>query len=37
MYDGFIFNAPLLKEISITAAFKDPRQLKKYKCCTDDD
>lgn len=37
MYDGFIFNAPLLQEISITAIFKDPRQLKKYKCCVDDD
>jgi len=27
MYDGFIFNAPLLKSISIIAIFKDPRQL----------
>lgn len=35
MYDGFIFNAPLLNQISITAIFKDPRQLEGYSCCTD--
>lgn len=33
MLDCFIFNAPLLKQISITAVFKDPRQLNVYKCC----
>ena len=33
MYDGFIFNAPLLKSISIIAIFKDPRQLEQYNCC----
>jgi hypothetical protein len=27
MYDGFIFNAPLLKEISVIGIFKDLRQL----------
>lgn len=37
MYDGFIFNAPLMQNISITAVFKDPRQLSKYHCCIDDD
>lgn len=33
MYDCFIFNVPLLKVISITAIFKDPRQLANYSCC----
>lgn len=33
MYDCFIFNAPLLKQVSITAIFKDIRQLDKYECC----
>ena len=33
MYDGYIFNAPLLKMISIVALFKDPRQLEGYDCC----
>lgn len=35
MYDGYIFNAPYIKEISIVAVFKDLRQLEKYSCCTD--
>lgn len=34
MCDCFIFNAPLLNQISITAIFKDLRQLKNYSCCT---
>lgn len=33
MYDCFVFNAPLLSQVSITAIFKDPRQLEKYDCC----
>lgn len=33
MYDGYIFNAPLLKMISVVAIFKDPRQLEEYTCC----
>jgi uncharacterized membrane protein len=34
MYDCWIFNAPpFVKKISITAIFKDPRQLKYYGCC----
>lgn len=33
MYDGFIFNAPLIKVLSIVAVFKDIRQLEKYECC----
>lgn len=35
MYDCFIFNAPLLSQVSITAIFKDPRQLENYSCCAD--
>ena len=35
MYDCFIFNTPLLKTVSITAIFKDPRQLSNYKCCVE--
>jgi len=27
MYDCFVFNAPLLKQVSIVAVFKDLRQL----------
>lgn len=33
MYDAFIFNAPLIKKVSITAVFKDPRQLEQFGCC----
>lgn len=33
MYDCFVFNAPLLKAVSITAIFKDPRQLEQFGCC----
>lgn len=35
MYDCFVFNAPLLSQVSITAIFKDLRQLENYSCCTD--
>lgn len=37
MLDCFLFNAPFLKQVSIVAAFKDPRQLKLYNCCQNDD
>lgn len=33
MIDGYIFNAPLLKMISVVAIFKDPRQLDSFGCC----
>lgn len=33
MYDCFIFNAPLINTVSITAIFKDLRQLEGYGCC----
>ena len=36
-YDVFIFNAPLLKRITLTAIFKDVRQLYKYSCCNPDE
>ena len=35
MYDCFVFNAPLLSSVSITAIFKDLRQLENYSCCID--
>lgn len=37
MLDCFVFNAPFLQTVSITAVFKDPRQLKKYSCCNSDE
>lgn len=33
MYDCYLFNAPLVNQVSITAIFKDPRQLEQYECC----
>lgn len=36
-YDVWIFNAPMLKKISVIAIFKDPRQLEEYDCCKGDD
>lgn len=35
MYDCFIFNSLLLKEISISAIFKDPRQIEQFYCCSE--
>ena len=32
MLDCFIFNAPLIKQVSVTAIFKDPRQLDGLVC-----
>ena len=37
MLDCFLFNAPFVRQVSIVAVFKDPRQLNKYKCCHLDD
>ena len=34
-YDAFVFNAPLLKQLSVVAVFKDPRQLEAWGCCED--
>ena len=33
MLDCFLFNAPLLEQVSVVGVFKDPRQLIKYNCC----
>lgn len=35
MYDCFIFNAPLIQQVSVVAIFKDPRQLENYGCCSE--
>lgn len=35
MLDCFLFNATLVKQISIVGIFKDPRQLEQYSCCQD--
>lgn len=37
MIDGYIFNAPLVKMISVVAIFLDPRQLAQFSCCADED
>ena len=39
MLDCFIFNAPLIKQVSVIGLFKDPRQVERYHCCkpSDDD
>lgn len=37
MYDCFIFNAPYIKQVSVVAIFKDPRQLEMYNCCPEVD
>ena len=37
MLDCFLFNAPFVRQVSIVAVFKDPRQLNKYMCCNLDD
>lgn len=37
MYDCFVFNAPLLKSVTIVAIFKDPRQAMEYSCCNSED
>jgi len=33
MYDGWIFNAPFVKTISVIGVFRDPRMLEMYNCC----
>ena len=35
MCDCWIFNAPFVKQIKVTAVFKDLRQLEQYTCCRD--
>lgn len=33
MYDGWIYNVPFIKRISVIGIFKDLRQLEEYNCC----
>lgn len=35
MFDCFIFNAPLVKQVTVQAVFKDPRQMYEFGCCDD--
>lgn len=37
MLDCYLFNAPFLEQVSVVAAFKDPRQLNHYICCNMDE
>lgn len=35
MNDCYVFNIPLIKQVSVVGIFKDPRQLAAYGCCSD--
>lgn len=35
--DGYIFNVPMVKYISVIALFKDPRKLLEWDCCNEND
>lgn len=35
MYDGWVFNAPFIENLSIIAVFRDLRQLEEFNCCGD--
>ena len=37
MCDCWLFNAPMVKQIKVTAVFRDLRQLEEYTCCRDFD
>ena len=37
MCDCWLFNAPFVKQIKVTAVFRDLRQLEEYTCCRDFD
>lgn len=37
LIDCYIFGAPLIKQISVVAIFKDPRQLEEFQCNCDSD
>ena len=37
MYDGWVFNLPFVKTISVIGIFRDPRQLAKIGCSGDCD
>lgn len=33
MYDGYLFNAPHLRRLTVIGIFKDPRQVESLSCC----
>ena len=33
MYDGWVFNAPYVKRLTVIGVFKDLRQLEEFNCC----
>ena len=37
LLDCYIFDAPLIKQVSIVAIFKDPRQLEEFQCNCEDE
>lgn len=37
LIDCYIFGAPLIKQVSVTAVFKDPRQLEEFQCNCESD
>ena len=37
MFDGWIFNAPMVQNIAVIGVFQNPRQLEKYNCCSSGD
>lgn len=37
MVDGWVFNAPFLKQIAVVGVFRDVRKLHQYSCCGDND
>lgn len=34
LLDCFLFNAPMVEQVSVVGAFKDPRQVESYSCCS---
>lgn len=36
MYDGYVFNAPVMKELTVVIIPKDPRQVDLFSCCPTD-
>ena len=36
MYDGWVFNAPMLERLTVVGIFKDLRQVEDFSCCFED-
>jgi hypothetical protein len=34
-YDGWIYNLPFVKRITVIGVFHDPRDLEEYSCCNE--